>query len=131
MRRRKADGRHTCSTCAKCHKKQWWNASDAQNDTAGPDVDSAAVIALASDNFRSAVGGRAADSLEQLTRYHVVAQAEICELHVEFVVEPERTVLRGRNAGNRGRRRGGGGGGGILTTVTMRNVLAVAVVDGR
>ncbi len=63
-------------------------AGDIQNDTARPNIDSAAIVTFASDDFGRAVGGGAADSFEQLAWYHVIAEAEICELHVEFIVQP-------------------------------------------
>ena len=59
-----------------------------QDDAARPHVHRAAVIAFTRNDLGRAVRGGAADGLEQLPRHHIIAEAKVCEFHVEFVVEP-------------------------------------------
>ena len=71
-------------------ERQSANTHAVENNAARPHVHCAAIVALAGDDLRRAVRGGAADGLEQLPRHHVVAQAEVGEFHVEFVVKPAR-----------------------------------------
>jgi hypothetical protein len=107
-------------------KRQAADAHAVQNDAARPHVDRASVVALAGHDLGGAVGGGAADGLEQLAGHHVVAEAKVGEFHVELVVEPERSVLR-----QQGGAEVWGAHDVLRLEIAMRDVLAVAIVDGR
>ena len=84
----------SCSSGVECTiKRQTTDTHAVENDTTGPNIDSAAIIAFAGDDLGRAVGGRAADCLEELAGHHVVAQTEVGELHVQFVFKPARAAL--------------------------------------